>query len=114
MAARRAPPTSKAVGANITGQSPESAVRMRMKAWVTVSPPAAVARVPHQPLHGRLAHRGEQVGQHRHGVALRPRRRLDRARLEQQVDYLPPERVVGETQPGPRDRGIDLGVAPLV
>ena len=31
MAASLAPPTSKAVGANFTGQSPESAVRMRRR-----------------------------------------------------------------------------------
>ena len=49
MAASLAPPTSKAVGANITGQSPERAVRMRMKAWVTVSPPEPYLASPTRP-----------------------------------------------------------------
>ena len=60
MAARHVPPTSQAVGENINGQSPESAMRMRMKAWVTVSPPhrSRPPRTADPPLPTRVGPRG--------------------------------------------------------
>ena len=83
-----------------------------MKAWVTVSPPLPYLASPTSPCTAGLAHRGQQVGQNRHRIALRPRR-LDGAGLEQQVDHLPPERAVGEAQPGGGDRRVHVRVAPL-
>ena len=82
-----------------------------MKAWVTVSPPEPYRASPHQPLHYRLTHRGEQVHEGRHRVALRPGRGLDLARFEQQVDHVPPKRSLGQAESGLRDRRIHVFVA---
>ena len=70
----------------------------------------AVSGVPYQPLHGGLAHRGEQVAQNRHGVALRPRRRLGIAGLEQELHHVPPERALGKPQAGDGDRRVHVRV----
>ena len=72
---------------------------------------AAIGGVADQALHGGLAHRGQQVAQHRHGVALRPGRGLDRACLEQHIHDLPPERALRQAQAARLDRRVHFAVA---
>ena len=74
-------------------------------------PARAVARIAHQPLHGGLAHARQKVAQGRHRVALRPRSGVRSGRLEQRIHRLPPERAVGQAEPGGRDRRVHFAVA---
>ena len=72
----------------------------------------AVGGIADQPLDGGLAHRRQQIAQHRHGVELRPRGRCMGAGLEQQIDDLPPQRGLRRIDPGGGQRRVDRPVAP--
>ena len=72
----------------------------------------AVGGIAHEPLHGGLAHRRQQIAQHRHRVELRPRGRCVGAGLEQQVDDLPPQWGLWQIDPGGGQRRVDRPVAP--
>ena len=71
----------------------------------------AVGGIADEALDGGLAHRRQQVAQHRHRVELRPRGRCVGAGLEQQVDDLPPQRGLRRIDPGGGQRRVDRPVA---
>ena len=71
----------------------------------------AVGGIADEPLDGGLAHRRQQIAQHRHRVELRPRGRSMGAGLEQQVDDLPPQRGLRQFDPGGGQRRVDHGIA---